>query len=377
MNMSNVLLVHEDEDFAAAVSAHLGSSGFNTHWQRRGQPDQLLTLFQDLVQPDVVILDSASEQEGGWHFCRELRQFEDPPYLIFLTKEASEVERIHAYGYGDSILSERGNMAELAAAVRRGQVERIRRRELQQQVVLARSAAFVAMSTSSRIGQVVRFMQSTLNAHSTKEIAESLFEILGSMSLYGLLVFRLNAQPEYLSDRGEPAADEIDALQRVPVSQRLLENGMTLIVQYPHCSLLVRNVPDNDPDVRGQLRDDLCVLVEAMDSRCKGILVEREAERRRNLLQTSLRVLGKIVEETDSFNLEFTAQSSAIIEEMIGGMNREFSVVNINEEDEMRLVALLDIGGGQLSGLFDLKRNRDSIVHEIMHRLLATISVAD
>lgn len=374
MNMSTVLLVHEDQEFAAAVSAHLDNNGFNTHWQRHGRPDQLLTLFNDLVQPDIVILDPASQHESDWHFCRELKQFDDPPYLIFLTKEPSAAERIQAYDFGDSILSESGNVAELAAAVRYGQNERLRRRELQQQVVLARSAAFVAMSTSSRVGQVVRFMQSTLGAHSTKEIADSLFEILGSMSLYGLLAFRLGAQPEYQSDRGVPAQDEIQALESAPASKRLLENGMTLIVQYQYCSLLVRNIPEDDPDVRGQLRDDLCILVEAIDSRCKGILVEREAERRRHLLQTSLRVLGKIVEETDTFNLDFTTQSTAIIGEMIGGMNDEFSMVDLNEEEEMRLVSLLDVGSSQLSELFDLKRNRDIVVHEIMHRLLAAIS---
>jgi DNA-binding NarL/FixJ family response regulator len=373
VTMKNVLLIDPDAGFASSVTHSLGKDGYLTVWQPALTPDMLL----QIELPDVVIFNVASDAQtfDNLQLCREIKKSDDSPYLIALSPNTGDASWHHLYDSGsDSVLHKTSDVSTLSAAVRNAKSQKAHQRELQQQVVLARSAAFLAMSTSSRVGEVVRFMQSTLAAQTVSEIARSLFEILGGMSLYGMLAFRVGKNRDCFSDRGEINPVEVAILDAVPVSQRILEDGLTLVVQYPLCSLLIRNLPVDDADIRGQLRDDLCVLVEAIDARCKAIVLGHEAARRQQLLQTSLRVLNRIVSETDAFNLEFTQQSGEILADMTAAMNAEFSRADLKEEDEMRLVSVFESSGGRLGGLFDAKREREAIIHEIMQKLLSTIA---
>lgn len=374
--MSWILLVEPEQTFASAVASALTDAGCTTHSLPKISKLKLHeTLQQFNCTPDVVILDQSTLNGDAWEICRDLKDLEDPPFLVMLIAPACGQARLQAYDYGsDDILELPVDVAELVAAAQRAQSRRQHLRGLQQQLNYARTAAFSAMSTSSRVGQVVRFMQKTMDAKDCQSIAASLFEIMASMSLDGALALTATNGREYFAAAGAPAATDLAIIDGADPAKRIIESEAHLLINDRHCALLVHYQAEHDADTRGQLRDDLCILVEAIESRICGLLLEKEANQRRAVLDTSLRVLGRILEETDIFNREFTDSSSKIVGEMLEEMNLEFSNVDLNEEEEMRLASLLEMSNERLSNLFNEKRERDAIMQEILRKLLSTIS---
>ena len=376
-DVSWILLVEPEQRFASAVARALTDTGCATHSLPHCSPDLLQqTLRQFKCSPDVAILDQSTLDTEAWPLCRTLKESEDPPFLIALVDGASGRDRLHAYDCGaDDILQRPADVNELVAVVRHAQSRRQHLRALEQQLVNARTAAFAAMSTSSRVGQVVRFMQKTMDAKDAQAIADSLLEILQAMDLQGMLALTASNGCEYFSAPGKPSKQDVASVEAADKGQRLIETESHLIINDKHCVLLVHYRIDHDADKRGQLRDDLCVLVEAIESRICGLLLEREATHRRAMLDTSLRVLGRILEETDIFNREFTDSSTQIVSDMLEEMNLEFSNVDLCEEEEMRLATLLEMSNERLSNLFKEKRERDDIMQAILRKLFSTISL--
>ena len=64
---------------------------------------------------------------------------------------------------------------------------------------------------------------------------------------------------------------QASVLQSMRDIGRIFEMGSRAIINYSHVSLLVENLPTQDPDKVGRLRDHLAVLAESADIRIAAL----------------------------------------------------------------------------------------------------------
>ncbi len=377
--MGWVLCVGPEPAIFSGAVANLAKAGIATHSIAHTSADALKRLVELIgKRPGLAIIDQRIASNDDLALGHEIKKDagEPAPYIITLLDEkTSGEESIHAYDCGaDMVMRGPIDAQELTTAVQQILERRQYVHGLTSQLSAARSAAFTAMATSSRIGQIVRFMQQAMEADSGDAVANGLYDIMCALDLRGSLFIDGPDGQKYYVDASHSAAEDERRLRLSDSSQRLIEIDGALIVRDQHCALIVSNFYQFDESNRGQLRDDLCILIEAIESRICGLLLEKEGQRRRSLVDISVRVLSRILDETDIFNRQFTDDSTRIITTMTHEINEEFSAIDLKEEEEERLLKILEASSGDLHSLFESKRHRDNILREILEKLFATLS---
>ena len=110
-----ILLVEDEEEIAALVSAYLERDGFRVVWASRGV-DGLLALEQHEVR--LAILDLQLPDADGLDLCRAIRELSRLP-IVILTARDEEIDRITGLELGaDDYVPKPFSPRELAARVR-------------------------------------------------------------------------------------------------------------------------------------------------------------------------------------------------------------------------------------------------------------------
>jgi len=94
--LGTVLIVEDDRNTAALVSAYLEREGFSTVQVHDGA--EAVSAAKDAA-PVFVILDVMLPNLDGWEICRALREASDVPILM-LTAREEEVDRVNGLAMG-------------------------------------------------------------------------------------------------------------------------------------------------------------------------------------------------------------------------------------------------------------------------------------
>ncbi len=114
--MQYILLVEDDPELSALVSARLRDSGYEVRTADTGS--EALNAVGDRV-PDLVLLDIMIPEIDGLEVCRRLRADHPLLYIIMLTAKAQEIDRVVGLEVGaDDYVTKPFSLEELVARVR-------------------------------------------------------------------------------------------------------------------------------------------------------------------------------------------------------------------------------------------------------------------
>ncbi len=219
--------------------------------------------------PDVLLLDVEMPGMNGIDLCRAIREAgHDHAQAIFISAHDDLDTRLAAYDaggndfmvkpYAPEELARKIKLAERALAAKDG---------LSSQASFAQQAAFTAMSSMGEMGVVLEFMRKSFDRPTPDALAEAVFEALGQYGLQGLLELHDGARRLCFSTQGVCSALEGSILGHARTLQRIFQFRDRLAINYPRFTLLVLNLPLDDPDRVGRLRDHLAILAEAGEAR--------------------------------------------------------------------------------------------------------------
>ena len=113
---AHILIVEDDREIGALVSALLQKEGYRVGWARSGEA--LDKLLRDDGEPALIVLDLMLPGEDGLSLCRRLRASSRVPILM-LTAKQDDIDRIIGLELGaDDYLGKPFNPRELLARIR-------------------------------------------------------------------------------------------------------------------------------------------------------------------------------------------------------------------------------------------------------------------
>jgi len=114
MNSSMILLVEDDVEIAAILTAYLQNAGFTVSHAENGA---LALAFCATSSPDLIILDVRMPVMDGWQVLAEVRRRGNTP-VIMLTANDDDVDKLSALRIGaDDYVVKPFNPAEVVARV--------------------------------------------------------------------------------------------------------------------------------------------------------------------------------------------------------------------------------------------------------------------
>ncbi len=222
----------------------------------------------------AVLLDIEMPRLNGYETCRKLRARPEGKEIpvIFVSAHDTAPERVDAYeAGGDDFVTKPITAHELRHKLKGAIEHRLRVQELAAQSSNAQQVAFTAMISMGDLGVVIDFLRNSTNKQSYESIAQQLIDAMSAWGLLGVVQVRGRKGCLDISSAGDMSPLQASVLETMREIGRIFEFGSRAIVNYEHVSLLIQNLPTDDPDKVGRLRDHLAVLAEGADMRVAAL----------------------------------------------------------------------------------------------------------
>ena len=148
---------------------------------------------------------------------------------------------------------------------------------------------------------------------------------------------------------------EVSVIEHVRSQGRIFEFRQRSVHNFERVTLMVNNLPLDDPDYCGRLRDHLSVAAQGIDSRLKALQTEEASQRAQEGIRSALESVGHTIMELHDAHLRNNADSSKLIVDLQEALLDSFYRLGLTDNQEQflqnmvgdfmtRMAALLDRG---------------------------------
>ncbi len=245
-------------------------------------------------KPDLFVLDVSMPEMDGYTLCRRLKDdwdTQDIP-VIFMSASDDGQTRLACYeAGGDDFIQKPFEAAELLSKVKVVGRTLEEKAALREQAGYAQRTAMSAMVSMGELGVVLQFLSKSFACQDAEELAAAILEAMQSYDLDTAVQLRLQGETLSLSRNGRNLPFEVSVLNHVSQSDRIFQFKSRCAFNYGHVTLLVNNMPQDDADRAGRIRDNVALLAEGADARVKAIETDLIAQRRRSGIESALPTL--------------------------------------------------------------------------------------
>ncbi len=275
--------------------------------------------------------------------CRALRQDgHERPHVLFISSHDDMETRLAAYDAGGNDFLVKPFMPdELTRKIRQaiGQLEL--RDSLASRADMAQTVAFSAMSSMGEMGAVLEFMRKSFLALSPRELAQEIFNTLGGYGLQGAVEIRSpDHAPLHFSSQGSVAPLESAILEYARNLPRIVQSAERMVINYPLVTLLIPQLPQDDPDRVGRLRDHLAIVAEAAEARLQALGTENLRLAQAEAIVQAVTQLSVTLEEIDKRQQEQRLQAQAALIAHLHEMEDAFVRLGLSSEQEHSLIRM-------------------------------------
>jgi len=317
--------------------------------------------------PDLVLLDVMMPGIDGYEVCRRIRADLDHGDLpvIFLSSLVGAEERMAGYeAGGDDYLVKPMVPAELRSKIARVLSVRTERSKLRSDLSSAFNTALTAMSSAAEVGAVLQFLRASFACRDYPTLAREMLSVTQGYGLDCSVQIRGSQTACSMKSEGPCSPLEEAVLANMSEQGRIVDFGARTAYSYPGATIIVRNMPRDDPDRYGRMKDNLALLAEGVDARVSALDAEIAL---RELLETTRRALASIEHRRKTQS----AASAAILGDFRASLEKAMLNMGLTELQESELAELASDAAQRATALYDesLEANAD-MAHllELLHR---------
>jgi CheY-like chemotaxis protein len=342
MTLIDVLAIDDDKFIQKVISKSLTSDNMSVRLASDGESG--ITEATRIV-PDIILLDVEMPDINGYEVCDRLRNTEATKKvpIVFLSSHSSLRERMQGYeAGGDDYLVKPFEKEYLLARISVLLAYQEEQKELHKQYELAQRSAMIAMTGSSELGMAMRFMEKSLAYQSIHELADGILDVLSNLSLDCCIMIIEHEQYFWFSSASAISPLEKELVEMCDKEARFLDFGSRTIVNYPRASLLVKNMPLDDMDRYGRIKDLIPILLSAVNSKIHTLSTQEALTKQStNLLESfkmvrnSLYFLGKTI-------VNNRKDSAETMQKLVQDLNYDFLRMGLEEDQEEYLLHRID-----------------------------------
>jgi len=291
----------------------------------------------DEIQPDIILMDVNMPKLDGIETCKQLKEnsLTASIPIIFVSALASQQEKMVGYQAGaDDYLCKPFDGDELTAKVALTLSASAAIAEHEKNAGETMNMAMTALSTAGNVGTALQFSNASLDCKNAEQLAELLLEYY---AIYGLLITIRYVQDntvKFYSHAGSTSDVEQKLMNQANERGRFIDFGKRTLMNYERISVLIKNMPVDNEQKFGEMKDNLGFIGDAAEARAKSIEVE-------NALSTIITSSKEVLHE---ISLEYQAnagKNDLILKLLHTDMAETFRYLEMRSEDEDSLLGIL------------------------------------
>lgn len=363
------ILVIDDEQLTQAFIQKVLEKEHQVHIAANGE--QGIAMASEL-NPDIIILDVNMPGMNGYEACKKLKQdttTENIP-VLFHSAHADTKEQMQGYAAGgDDFLIKPCNHETLRAKVNVMLRYRDQQLTCNQNYQEAQKIAHIAMVGSSEIGMVMQFVEQSYLINDYDELAKAMFTLTDKLHLVCAVMFFSHDGPRsYFSD-GSASPLEIELLEKMRTQNRIYDFGHRTFVNYPNTTLLVRNMPIDDPDRYGRIKDLLPTTMGTLSNKIFAMKASHAIQTQSEALAVSFeQIKTSLLSLSSSLNTN-QAESIKILRTMLEDMQEFLPKLGLEEDQEVYILNYIEKSSNQSLDLNDSSDEINTTFHQVVEAL--------
>ncbi|MDH5218036.1 MAG: response regulator [Gammaproteobacteria bacterium] len=295
--------------------------------------------------PDIILLDIEMPGKNGYEVCDYLKQQDktcDIP-VIFVSGRGDLLERMQGYEVGGAdYVVKPFQKEDLIAKIRVLVQLRAHQESLEQKYIVAEKTAMEAMNSTSELGQVMAFVERSFDYRDHIDIAKAVFQVMESMHLNSVLEMgTLNGRVVY-SSSGTVSPLESELIGMLRDGPRIKDFGCRTQINYPNISLLVKNMPLNDPNRYGRLKDVMPAMLSAADAKIRGLNSEKALQTQSLELNQAIEMIRGNLNSLSTTLDDNHKKSHSTMHKMFLKLSQELPRMGLEEDQEELILNSID-----------------------------------
>lgn len=299
------------------------------------------------ARPDLVLLDVNMPNIDGYEICRAIRTTKELEHVpvVFLTCRASLEDRLTGFeAGGDAYVTKPFELAELVHIVGALLSRYQQLRQVESKAESASNMAWTMLQNNSEIGQVVQYARTLSGVRDESDLLKATFSTLDGFGLRStVLVSLVSGEIVARSDRKPFTPIETELLNLARQNERIVHYGNKYVFSGNNCVFLINNMPTNDQELTGRLRDHLAIMLESCDAcvelinyRKRAQLLQQHAASRTQ--STVMQEFGNVVSSFQALN----QQANETFEKLTSTIENSFLFLGLTEEQETQLMSYIE-----------------------------------
>ena len=343
-SLVKILAIDDDSVSRNMIGRALSDQNFELFYAEDGEEGLAKTSEH---MPDIIILDVEMPGMNGYEVCEKIRsssQLAEIP-IVFLSSHSSLRERMQGYeAGGDDYLIKPFENDYLVSKLKVLARYREDKLQLKEQFEQAHNTAMVALTGSSELGMAMQFVERSYGFVEIEPLIDALLDMCQQFQLNCVAMLLTDDVPVWKSNDEAITIKplEKEMMEMLDRSQRFIDFGGRTIVNFANLSLLVRNMPLDDMDRYGRVKDLLPMLLAAIDSKLNVITVEQGlAGQSKDLMSAFGQVRSQLYHLAKTLVVKQN-DGEVLLNTMVTELNTDLLRMGLEEDQEAQVLNTID-----------------------------------
>jgi DNA-binding response OmpR family regulator len=372
---AHILLVDDDPLVFHLEKSLLGEDDYRYSTAQSGE-DCLVRIEAD--RPDIILLDIMMPGMDGLKTCEFIRRgaHGQDIYTIFVSARNDAETRLAAYDAGgDDFMLKPLSAAEIRHKVEIALRTRQEVSDLRRNLSDTMNMAMTALSTSGEMGVILHFFSRSFSCQTMESLAGAILDGLGSYGLSASVQLKYEGGPLTLNSERRCSLIEQELLTSLAHdTRRIFDYGSRTVVNFPHVSVLIKNMPLDDEERYGRMKDNAALLIEGAEHRIQALANELAVRRRQQRLAAALRTAQGDLAEIRSEYKENHAEVAATLSTLERQVEASFSRLDMTESQESSLLAVVQPLSRKAYALEEKAMKNDERLSQVLDDLTGAIT---
>ena len=337
----------------------------------------------DAQQPGMFLLDVRMPEEDGYQFCRTLKA--DGALgripVTFVSSQDTIEARLTAYDAGgeDFVIKPfRGE--ELLHKVRVAQQLAADAARIRQQLDDSETLSSLVLANMDEYAILVRFQRELLGCDDAESVAACALRMCRGYMLEGVVQVRSGLAVLTMSDRGKNLPLEDSVMAHVRTLERIFEFRSRSVYNYERITMMINDMPLDDADRCGRLRDHLCIAMESAEARLKAVEGEVATLRTESGIREVMSRIHQITMTLNQAHLRDMTASTDLLFRLEQNFSRACMHLGLTEDQEREFGIMVSDFSTELLELLDRSAESHVPLQQVngeLERLVGTPAEAE
>ena len=317
----------------------------------------------------LILIDVIADTDKQFELLNKIKA--EPSFsdlsIVMLIDNLDLDDRLKACEIGaDDCISSHIEHDDLVTRLQSTIFNAIANRQLKEQLKAASDVAMTAMSNTSDMGANIQFLLDSYHCENLDQLGQLLFKSLNYFGLNCSLQMRGKYQIKNMEANGMERTMESKLLSEMKNSGRFYDFGSRTVINYGAVSLLVKNMPLDQHEKYGIIKDNIFGLLQGADAKIKSLDLQLTVLEDKERQEALIKGLEKGIETLESKYIDLTNKVAFQVDGIVDSFETSMQTLLLTEEQESVLLSRIKLGRDNVIALFKGYASMDDELKELI-----------